>query len=99
MAKVGLRTEVHSHGSDHRQVGGTRLWLLVVRCCNTLQCQGNDLRRALLDAFRRGHVDFVELLLEYGASLEKLTVADIEQLYETVDVGLACNDAYVNECF
>ncbi|CAF1005183.1 unnamed protein product [Adineta steineri] len=45
----------------------------------------DDLRRALLDAFRRGHVDFVELLIEYGASLEKLTINDIEQLYETVD--------------
>ena len=48
--------------------------------------QRNDLRRALLDALRRGHVDFVELLIEYGASLEKLTIADIDQLYEIVDV-------------
>lgn len=46
----------------------------------------NDLRRALLDALRRGHVDFVELLVEYGASLEKLTIGDMEQLYEIVDV-------------
>jgi hypothetical protein len=51
----------------------------------------NDLRQALLDALRRGHVDFVELLIEYGASLEKLTIADIEQLYEIVDV---CIDVF-----
>lgn len=50
----------------------------------------NDLSRALLDALRRGHVDFVELLIEYGASLEKLTIADIEQLYEIVDVRCTC---------
>ncbi|CAF1605995.1 unnamed protein product [Adineta ricciae] len=47
--------------------------------------ESTDLRRALLDALCRGHVDFVELLLEYGASLEKITLTDIEQLYEIVD--------------
>lgn len=47
----------------------------------------DDLRRALLDALRRGHVDFVELLIEYGASLEKLTFDDIEHLYQ-MDNGL-----------
>lgn len=47
----------------------------------------DDLRRALLDALRRGHADFVELLIEYGASLEKLTFSDIEYLYQ-MDHGL-----------
>ncbi|CAF4804000.1 unnamed protein product, partial [Rotaria sp. Silwood2] len=41
----------------------------------------NDLRRALVYALHRGHVDFVELLIEFGTSLEKLTNGDLRQLY------------------
>ncbi|CAF3362365.1 unnamed protein product [Rotaria sp. Silwood1] len=43
----------------------------------------DDLRRALVDALRRGHVDFVELLIEFGTSLEKLTNGDLKHLYTT----------------
>ncbi|CAF3343708.1 unnamed protein product [Rotaria socialis] len=42
-----------------------------------------DLSRALVDALRRGYVDFVELLIEFGTSLEKLTNGDLKQLYTT----------------
>ena len=48
--------------------------------------QEEDLRRALVDALRRGHVDFVELLIEFGTSLEKLTHADLNNLYTTISV-------------
>ncbi|CAF3743491.1 unnamed protein product [Rotaria sp. Silwood1] len=41
----------------------------------------DDLCRALVDALYRGHVDFVELIIEYGTSLEKLTNGDLKQLY------------------
>ncbi|UJR27965.1 hypothetical protein I4U23_009223 [Adineta vaga] len=47
----------------------------------------DDLRRALVDALRRGHVDFVELLIEFGTSLEKLTVGDLQHLYNTKSTG------------
>ncbi|CAF5014336.1 unnamed protein product, partial [Rotaria sp. Silwood1] len=43
----------------------------------------DDLQRALFNALHRGHVDFVELLIEFGASLEKLTNGDLKQLYAT----------------
>ncbi|CAF0835257.1 unnamed protein product [Adineta steineri] len=43
----------------------------------------DDLRRAIVDALRRGHVDFVELLIEFGTPLEKLTAGDLEYLYST----------------
>ncbi|CAF1118720.1 unnamed protein product [Rotaria sordida] len=43
----------------------------------------DDLRHALVDALHRGHVDFVELLIEFGTSLEKLTNGDLKQLYAT----------------
>ncbi|CAF4339085.1 unnamed protein product, partial [Rotaria sordida] len=43
----------------------------------------DDLHRALVDALHRGHVDFVELLVEFGTSLEKLTNGDLKQLYAT----------------
>ncbi|UJR12701.1 hypothetical protein I4U23_016875 [Adineta vaga] len=48
-----------------------------------------DLRRALVDALRRGHVDFVELLIEFGTSLENLTIGDLKQLYNTTDTSNA----------
>ncbi|CAF1368298.1 unnamed protein product [Rotaria sordida] len=41
-----------------------------------------DLRRGLVDALRRGHVDFVELLIEFGTSLEELTNEDLKELYK-----------------
>ena len=41
----------------------------------------NDLCQALFDALRRDYVDFVHLLIEYGASLDKLTVKHLDQLY------------------
>ncbi|CAF3552086.1 unnamed protein product [Rotaria sp. Silwood1] len=43
----------------------------------------DDLRRALVDALHRGYVDFVELLIEFGTSLEKLTNGDLKHLYAT----------------
>ncbi|CAF4215571.1 unnamed protein product, partial [Rotaria sordida] len=46
-----------------------------------------DLQRALVDALRRGHVDFVELLIELGASPAKLTVDDLERLYVSASIG------------
>jgi hypothetical protein len=67
-----------------RYQNGKYVYFLFVLKYNPIS-QRNDLRRALLDALHRGHVDFVELLIEYGASLEKLTITDIEQLYEIVD--------------
>lgn len=45
-----------------------------------------DLCHALVDALRRGYVNFVELLMDYGTSLEKLTLNDLEQLYASSDV-------------
>ncbi|CAF1166712.1 unnamed protein product [Adineta ricciae] len=48
-----------------------------------------NLRRALVDALRRGHVDFVELLIEFGTSLENLTVADLKELYKTANTSNA----------
>ncbi|CAF4050025.1 unnamed protein product [Rotaria sordida] len=47
----------------------------------------DDLHRALVDALRRGHVDFVELLIEFGTSLEKLTNGDLKQLYATTSTS------------
>ncbi|CAF1384238.1 unnamed protein product [Rotaria sp. Silwood1] len=47
-----------------------------------------DLQRALFDALRRGHVDFVELLIELGASPAKLTIDDLEQLYTSSSVSI-----------
>ena len=46
-----------------------------------------DLRHALVDALSRGYVDFVELFMDYGISLDKLTLADIEELYASSDVS------------
>jgi hypothetical protein len=45
-----------------------------------------DLCNALVDALRRGYVDFVELIMDYGTSLEKLTLNNLEQLYASSDV-------------
>ncbi|CAF3075043.1 unnamed protein product, partial [Rotaria sp. Silwood2] len=47
----------------------------------------DDLRRALVYALHRGHVDFVELLIEFGTSLEKLTNGDLRQLYAITLTG------------
>ena len=55
-------------------------------CTHGCLVQEEDLRRALVDALRRGHVDFVELLIEFGTSLEKLTHADLNNLYTTITV-------------
>ncbi|CAF1054224.1 unnamed protein product [Rotaria sordida] len=43
----------------------------------------DDLHRTLVDTLHRGHVDFVELLIEFGTSLEKLTNGDLKQLHAT----------------
>lgn len=40
-----------------------------------------------MDALSLGYADFVELFIDYGISLDKLTLADIEQLYAAADVG------------
>lgn len=42
---------------------------------------------ALVDALRRGYVNFVELLLDYGVTLSKLTLAELDQLYASRDVS------------
>ncbi|CAF1599127.1 unnamed protein product [Adineta ricciae] len=47
----------------------------------------DDLRRALVDALLRGHVDFVELLIEFGTSLEKITFGDLRFLYDSRTAG------------
>lgn len=47
----------------------------------------SDLTRALVDALRRGYIDFVELLMDYGVTLDKLTWADLDQLYASQDVS------------
>ncbi|CAF0814171.1 unnamed protein product [Adineta steineri] len=50
----------------------------------------SDLCQALIDALRRDYVDFVELLMDYGSPLEKLTLNNLEQLYASsnIDNGL-----------
>jgi hypothetical protein len=53
-----------------------------------------DLRQALFEALRRGYVDFVELLMDYGTSLEKLTLANLEQLYASADVCIRSKVTY-----
>ncbi|CAF4335900.1 unnamed protein product, partial [Adineta steineri] len=50
-----------------------------------------DLCEALIDALRRGYIDFIELLIDYGASLKKLTLNDLEQLYSYSDLCLHWN--------
>ncbi|CAF1027358.1 unnamed protein product [Adineta ricciae] len=45
----------------------------------------NDLCQVLIDALRRDSLDFVELLMDYGTSLGKLTLNDLEQLYALHD--------------
>lgn len=45
-----------------------------------------DLCHALIDALRRDDVNFVELLMDYGTTVEKLTLNDLEQLYASSDV-------------
>jgi len=45
-----------------------------------------DLRQGLVDALRRGYTDFIELFIEYGITLEKLTIQDLEHLYCTASV-------------
>ncbi len=46
----------------------------------------SDLCDALVDALRRGSVDFVELLMDYGTSLENVTLSNLETLYASSDV-------------
>ncbi len=46
-----------------------------------------DLRQGLVDALRRGYIDFIELFIEYGITFDKLTVKDLEYLYSTASVG------------
>ncbi|CAF4990223.1 unnamed protein product [Rotaria sp. Silwood1] len=41
-----------------------------------------DLHRALLNALDHGHIDFIELLLDFGASFKNLTPEDLEKLYD-----------------
>ena len=45
-----------------------------------------DLRQGLVDALRRGYIDFIELFIEYGVTFDKLTVKDLEYLYSTASV-------------
>jgi hypothetical protein len=45
-----------------------------------------DLRQGLVDALRRGHINFIELFIEYGVTLDKLTVKDLDYLYSSASV-------------
>ena len=47
-----------------------------------------EIRLGLVDAIRRGYIDFIELFLEYGLTFGKLTVGDMEYLYSTASVCL-----------
>jgi hypothetical protein len=49
-------------------------------------------RLGLVDALRRGHMDFIELFIEYGITLDKLTVNDLDYLYSTASVCLTFID-------
>ena len=46
----------------------------------------DDLCQALVDALRRGYIDFIELLMDHGTSLKQLTLNNLEQLYAHSDV-------------
>ncbi len=45
-----------------------------------------DLCQVLVDALDRNCIDFIELFMNYGASLENLTLNNLEQLYISSDV-------------
>jgi len=45
-----------------------------------------DLCQVLVDALDRNCIDFIELFMNYGASLENLTLNNLEQLYTSPDV-------------
>jgi hypothetical protein len=46
------------------------------------------MRSGLVDAIHRGYIKFIELFIEYGVTLEKLTVGDLEILYHKASVRL-----------
>jgi len=46
------------------------------------------MRLGLVDAIRRGYIEFIELFIEYGTTLEKLTIGDLELLYSKASVCL-----------
>ena len=54
-----------------------------------------DLRQGLVDALRRGYIDFIELFIEYGVTLDMLTAGDIEYLYTTASVGCRSDETAV----
>ena len=55
--------------------------------------KSEDLRQGLVDALRRNHMDFIELFIEYGIALEKLTNGDLDYLYNSASVAsnFTCN--------
>ena len=53
-----------------------------------IKSKDNDLCQSLFDALRRNDLDFVHLLIEYGASFDKLTVDHLEQLYSSTEVSI-----------
>ncbi|CAF1262466.1 unnamed protein product [Adineta steineri] len=50
---------------------------------NISKWSNEDLRQGLVDALSRGYIDFIELFIEYGITLEKLTIKDLDYLYST----------------
>jgi hypothetical protein len=42
----------------------------------------------LVDAIRRSYIAFIELFIEYGVTLDKITIGDLEYLYSTASVCL-----------
>lgn len=45
-----------------------------------------DLREGLVDALRLGYTDFIQLFIEYGVTLDKITLKDLDELYATTSV-------------
>ncbi|CAF4198728.1 unnamed protein product, partial [Rotaria sordida] len=65
----------------------------------------DDLRPVLVEALYHGHTDCVKLLIEFGTSLEKLTHADLEELYmksanhQLSSKDMSMKDQYYLDCF
>lgn len=57
------------------------------------------MRSGLVDAIRRGYIEFIELFIEYGVTLEKLTVGDLETLYHKASVRLVSLKNFIKILF
>jgi len=65
---------------------GGRCFIGCLIIINIFSWKEVDLCHALVDALRRNYVEFVELLIDYGTSITKLTLYNLEQLYAAADV-------------